>query len=163
MTTRESIDQALREYARVVPLLRRAVAGLSAEQMQQRPGPGDWSIHEVVIHILDSDIVSWDRMKRIATMERPSLIRYDETASAKTLFYHDQRIDDALILFEIGRRQMLRILERLPVETFDRLGVHSDYGDVSLFEMVGKYVDHVEHHIRFIDEKRERLGIPRAS
>lgn len=162
MTTREAIDQALREYARVVPLPRQAIAGLTPEQMKERPGPGDWSIHEVVIHIVDSDIVSWDRMKRIATMERPSLIRYDETASAKTLFYHEQSLDDALALFEVGRWQMLRILERLPVETFDRLGVHSDYGDVSLFEMVGKYVDHPEHHVRFIDAKRERLGAPRV-
>lgn len=158
----EEIDRALGEYARVVPLLRKSIDGLSTDQMTARPGPGDWSIHEVVVHVLDSDIVSWDRMKRIAAMERPTLIPYDETAFAKSLFYHDQSLDDALALFEIGRRQVERILRRLPLETFDRTGLHTDDGELSLLDFVRRYVDHVEHHVRFIDAKRERLGVART-
>jgi hypothetical protein len=45
--------------------LRRAVQGLSQEELTARPGPGKWSILEVVVHIGDSDAISIDRMKRI--------------------------------------------------------------------------------------------------
>ncbi|HEV7278791.1 MAG TPA: DinB family protein [Pirellulaceae bacterium] len=159
----DQIEQALREYARVVPSLRASTVGLSPDQLTARPGPGDWSIHEVVLHTVDSDIVAWDRMKRIAAMERPTLIPYDETAFAKTLFYHEQSLEDALALFELGRRQMSRILERLPVEAFERKGLHTDDGELSLLDFVRRYVGHVEHHVRFIDAKRERLGVPRTS
>ena len=60
--------------------LRRAVAGLSREQLQARPGPGAWSIHEVIVHLADSDAISIDRMKRIVAEDTPALLYADETA-----------------------------------------------------------------------------------
>src|SRR5689334_20231438 len=47
--------------------LRRAVEGLTPAELKAKPGPGKWSIHENVIHLLDSDNIAIDRMKRILT------------------------------------------------------------------------------------------------
>src|SRR5262249_10851264 len=51
--------------------LRAATAGLTREQLTARPGPGDWSILEVVVHIADSDAISIDRMKRMLSEDNP--------------------------------------------------------------------------------------------
>src|SRR5439155_23241312 len=85
--------------------LRAAVAGLTREQLTARPGPGEWSILEVVVHLTDSDAISIDRMKRMLTEDNPQLLYADETAYVDCLRTHDQDVGDALTLFEVGRRQ----------------------------------------------------------
>ena len=84
------------------PRLRQAVAGLSPEELTARPGPGDWSILELVIHLADSDSIAIDRMKRILIEDNPPLLYADETAYVRLLASHEQSLEDALTLFELG-------------------------------------------------------------
>ena len=140
--------------------VRQAVAGLSREDLIARPGPGKWSILEVVIHLADSDAIAIDRMKRILTEDNPPLLYADETAYVDRLFSHDQSLEDALTLIEVGRRQFGQVLYRLPEEAFERRGTHNRRGPVTLASMVKGYTDHVDHHLKFVYDKRARLGKP---
>lgn len=140
--------------------LRRAVAGLSQEELRARPGPGAWSVLEVVIHLADSDAISIDRMKRILTEDDPPLLYADETAYVERLHTHEQDLEDALLLFEVGRRQWARVLRRLPDEAFLRQGTHNRRGKVTLGGMVASYVKHVDDHLEFVAGKRANLGKP---
>src|SRR5438445_7064230 len=94
----------IEEYVACGPKPRKAVAGLSREDLTARPGPGKWSILELVVHLTDSDAISIDRMKRMLTEDNPPLLYADETAYVERLFSHDQSLEDALTLFEVGRR-----------------------------------------------------------
>ena len=140
--------------------LRRAVEGLSREELTARPGPGKWSIHEVVVHIVDSDAISIDRMKRILSEDNPPLLYADETAYVERLHTHDQGLEDALTLLEIGRRQWARVLRLLPDAAFERTGVHNRSGTVTVGRMVASYVKHIDDHLAYILGKREKLGKP---
>ena len=140
--------------------LRKALAGLTREDLIARPGPGRWSILEVMIHLADSDVIAIDRMKRILTEDNPPLLYADETAYVERLFSHDQSLEDALTLIEVGRRQFARVLERLPAEAFERRGTHNRRGPVTLASMVKGYIDHVDHHLKFVLDKRARLEKP---
>ena len=146
------------DYAACGAQLRQAVAGLSPSDLSARPGPGTWSIHEVIVHLADSDSISVDRMKRILTEDNPTLLYADETAYVDRLFTHDQSLEDALTLFDVNRRQFARVLRKLPNEAFAREGTHNRRGVVTLGEMVRDYVEHVDHHLKFVREKRARLG-----
>src|SRR6516164_8967679 len=152
--------QLIEQYVACAPRLRQAVTGLSPEDLVARPGPGKWSILEVVVHLTDSDCISIDRMKRMLTENNPPLLYADETAYIDRLCSHDQSLDDALTLFEVGRRQFARVLRKLPDEAFEREGTHNRRGKVKVGDMVRGYVDHVDHHLKFVDEKRARLGKP---
>ena len=55
-----------------------AVRGLRREDLQAHPVPGKWSIQQVVIHLMDSDLVTTDRMKRVIAEDNPTLLAYDE-------------------------------------------------------------------------------------
>jgi uncharacterized damage-inducible protein DinB len=147
-------------YAAGGDRLRRAVAGLSREELLARPGPGAWSSLEVVVHLTDSDAISIDRMKRILTEDNPALLYADETAYVDRLHPHEQDLEDALVLFEAGRRQWARVLRLLPDEAFQRKGTHNRRGEVTLGEMVADYVDHLDYHVGFIHAKRAQLGKP---
>ncbi len=150
----------IEEYVACGPKLRRAVAGLSPEDLTARPGPGKWSILELVIHLTDSDCISIDRMKRMLTEDNPALLYADETAYVDKLCTHDQSLEDALALFEVGRRQFARVLRRLPDEAFERHGTHNRRGRVAVGEMVKDYIEHVDYHLKFLFDKRARLGKP---
>jgi uncharacterized damage-inducible protein DinB len=155
---RELIEQYVAGGAK----LRRAVAGLTPEELRARPGPGAWSVLEVVVHLADSDAISIDRMKRILTEENPPLLYADETAYVERLHTHEQELEDALVLFEVGRRQWARVLRRLPDEVFLRAGTHNRRGRVTLGDMVAAYVKHVDDHLEFVAGKRVNLGKPLA-
>jgi uncharacterized damage-inducible protein DinB len=142
--------------------LRRAVAGLTAEEVRARPGPGAWSVMEVVIHLLDSDFISIDRQKRILIQDDPPLLYADETAYIQRLHPHEQDLEDALVLFEVGRRQWARVLRLLPDEAFLRAGIHDRRGRITLGQFVADYVKHVDDHLAFVAGKRANLGKPLA-
>lgn len=153
-------EQVLRRYEQGLDLIRDAVHGLTREQLTAFPVPGTWSIQQIVVHLLDSDLVASHRMKRTIAEDNPALIAYDETRFADRLFYHDEPLDEILTLFALNRAQTARILRRLPLETFARVGTHNQRGRLRLDQMLADYVEHVDHHLRFVFKKRELLDNP---
>lgn len=155
------MDRKLIEtYEAAAQEVRNAVAGLTKQDLTARPGPGKWSILEVVVHLADSDAIAIDRMKRILTEENPPLLYANETAYVEKLFTHDQDLEDALVLMETGRRQWARVLRKLPDEGFLRAGVHNKRGAVTLGQFVADYIQHIDSHLQFIIDKRAKLGKP---
>jgi len=152
--------QLIEEYVACGPKLRRAVAGLGSEDLTARPGPGKWSILELVVHLTDSDCISIDRMKRMLIEDNPSLLYADETAYVDRLCTHDQSLEDAVTLFEVGRRQFARVLRKLPDAAFERAGTHNRRGRVTVGAMVKDYIEHVDYHLKFLYDKRQQLGKP---
>ena len=68
---RKLIDQ----YADGGDKLTEAIAGLSEEQMAAFPVPGTWSIQQIVLQLLDSDLIGAERMKRVTAEDDPLLDR----------------------------------------------------------------------------------------
>jgi len=146
-------------YALGGELLTYAAQGLSRELQIARPGPGAWSILEVVMHLADSDLVGADRMKRVIAEDNPTLLAYDQNAWASRLHYQDGSLEDAVQLFAINRRSMARLLQKLAPEDFARAGTHSEQGRQTLAQMVTKYTHHLDSHLRFIYAKRSNVGV----
>jgi hypothetical protein len=138
--------------------LRQAVAGLSREQLLARPVPGKWSTLEVVCHIADFEPILADRMKRIISHDRPMLLGADENRFAATLAYHQRDVNEELELIALTRRQLGRILRGLPDAAGDRVGVHSERGELKLTDLLASATRHIPHHVGFIAEKRKALG-----
>jgi hypothetical protein len=150
----------IERYAAGASRPRGAIAGLSREQLNAFPVPGTWSIQQIVLHLMDSDLIGSDRMKRVAAEEQPTLIGYDETAFSQKLFYGELDPELACDIFEKNRLLTAEILRRLDDAAFQRTGNHNERGRVSLAELLETYVDHLEHHLKFIHEKRRLLADP---
>ena len=151
---RELIEQ----YAAGAVKLRASIAGLTREQLNACPVSGTWTIQQIVIHMMDSDLIGSDRMKRVAAeIKVPTLIGYDETAFANGLFYDQLDPQAACDVFEKNRQLTAEILRRLPEGSFDRTGNHNEHGRMTLAELVDSYVGHLEHHLKFIRTKREMV------
>jgi hypothetical protein len=148
------------EYEAGPAKVRAAVAGLTREELTARPGPGEWSILEVVVHLADSDMIAIDRMKRMLIEKNPPILYADETAYIARLFPHDQDLEDSLVLMEVGRRQFARTLRKLSPEAFARTGAHNKSGTKTVGGMVQSYVKHIDDHLKFVSSKRAALGKP---
>src|ERR1700730_14821244 len=120
-----SFTQQIDAYLDGPAQLRRAVAGLSPEQLQARPVPGKWSTLEVVCHLVDSEQAWCHRMKRVIAEEKPLLIGYAESRFTASLGYHQHDLKTELTLMDGMRYQMALVLRGLPEAAWARVGVHS--------------------------------------
>jgi hypothetical protein len=154
-----SLAQLIDPYLAGVQTLRAAVAGMSREQLTARPVPGKWSTLEVVCHLADFEPVLADRMKRVIAEDRPTLLGADETRFAAALAYHQRELEEELAIVEKTRRQMARILRTLPDEALARVGVHNERGPRTLEQLLTGATNHIQHHVKFIAEKRRALGL----
>jgi uncharacterized damage-inducible protein DinB len=139
--------------------LRAAVAGMSREQVLARPIAGKWSTLEVVAHLADFDPIYADRMKRVIAEDNPTLVGADEKHFAAALCYHDRDLQEELAIIEATRSQLARILRKLPESACQRVGNHTERGQLTLEKLLGGVTEHVLHHMKFIAEKRQALGL----
>ncbi|HEY2881480.1 MAG TPA: DinB family protein [Pirellulales bacterium] len=140
--------------------LGKSIVGLSREDLLAHPVAGTWSIQQIVLHMLDSDLVCSDRMKRIIAEKNPLLIGFDETQFADNLHYDSIDAAAACQLFAQNRRLTGELLRKLPDSAFDRTGVHNERGKITLANLVEIYTNHLQHHLKFVREKRKLLGKP---
>ena len=138
--------------------LRAAVLGLTTDQALAKPGPGKWSVQELVIHLADGDAIAIDRMKRVITEDNPTLLRADEQAYVDRLHCDAQDLQDAVILFDLNRRQFARVLRQLNDSKFERVGTHDgELGRITLASLIANYSKHLNHHLQRLEQIRANL------
>jgi uncharacterized damage-inducible protein DinB len=150
-------EASIKAYEAGVARLREACGGLSDAQLNTRIAPGTWSIQEVVVHLLDSDLIATHRMRRIAAEHLPLLVSYDENAFIANLPADRLDFAAAIELFEVHRRYTAQWLRTLSAESFAREGIHTQRGKITLGQIVDLYASHVDHHLKFVDGKRAAL------
>jgi hypothetical protein len=139
-----------------------AIRGLTREDLLCSPDPkadvGLWSIQQVVIHLMDSDLVSIDRLKRMIAEENPTLIGYDENKFTQHLFYDEQSAEDAAKVIDLSRLNFARVLKKLSPAAFDRAGEHTERGRITVGGYLKAVVEHLDRHVSFIHRKRAHMG-----
>lgn len=140
-------------------MLRAAVAGMTRDQLVARPVPGKWSTLEVVCHLADFEMVGIDRIKAVIAETDPTLPGRDEGAFAARLAYHQRDLEDELRLIELCRGQLTRILRTIDENDLNRRGIHTEAGPLTLEQLLHRLTGHVTHHLTFIHEKRQALGV----
>ena len=157
------ISKLIEDYLAGPTTLRKAVAGMTREQVRARPVPGKWSTLEVVCHLTDMDVVYADRMKRVAAEDKPEIWNADEERYAAALAYDQRDVEEELAVLEQTRKHVARILRALPAEAFARTATHRGPNGSetrTLEKYLSLIVGHIPHHTKFIQEKRRALGLP---
>ena len=155
MTRSELIGQ----YLAGPEMLANAVEGMSAEQLDQSPIPGQWSTRQVVCHIADFEPIYADRMKRVIAEENPTFFGGDPDIFAAGLAYPHRPIQNELQLISATREQIATILRTLSPSDFQRIGTHSEDGPLLLENLLQNITNHIPHHCDFIKAKRKAMGL----
>ena len=140
-------QQKIESYGNAYAVLVEALQQFPREMWHFRVSPEDWTIHEIVVHITDSEVNSYIRCRRfIAEPEKP-LMAYDEEQWAKALDYHSQSTDNALSLFKWLRGNTYQIIQSLPESTWANSVHHPENGTMTLDDWLDVYDSHVPEHI----------------
>lgn len=149
----------IEQYLAGPRLLREAVAGMTDEQLDARPVPGKMSTRQVVCHVADFEPIYADRIKWVLAEENPLLPGGDPDRFAARLAYDQRDVNEELQLIELVRSQLARILRATPAEALQRSGQHTSDGPITAETLLRNIINHLPHHVRFIEEKRKVLGI----
>lgn len=144
-------------YLAGVGAITEAIRDLTPDQLRARPVAGMWSMLELVCHLADADALFADRMKRVLSEDRPTLLFADPERYSTTLAYQVRDASEEVAFIAALRRQMARILRAQPLEAWQRVGVHSQEGERTLQQLLGKAIDHLDHHLTFLRAKRLAL------
>lgn len=137
--------------------LRDAIEGLTDAQFDVRPPDGSWTIREIVLHLMDSDLIASVRMKRIIAMDEPPLLAFDESAFAARLGYGRLDVHLAARVFADNRALTATMLRALPDSAFERIGRHNERGPLTVATIVQDYCKHLDHHLAFLLRKRQAV------
>lgn len=153
-----NISTLVDEYARGAKLLCDAVQSANDIDIDARPIAAKWSIREVVCHLADSEILYADRMKRVIAEDNPTFFGADPDLFRPALSCSQRPIDNELEVVTAIRAHMLPILRSCDANDFQRTGVHSVDGPLTLEQLLQRVTGHVPHHIVFIEEKLKAMA-----
>jgi len=153
----EQVRQWIAEIAAVPSQMRKAVEGLSEEQLDTPYRPGGWTIRQLVHHVADSHLNSYIRLKWTLTEENPVIKPYDEVRWAEL---SDSRLpaEVSLTLLDALHQRWVHLLNQLTPEELEKSFVHPESGQTQLSKYIGLYAWHGRHHIAHITSLRERMG-----
>lgn len=144
-------NEKIELYGRGYGLLKAALAEVPQEAMKFKPEPTEWSIHEIIIHLADSESNAALRARKLIVEPGGALMGYDQAQWADTLHYHDHNLEEALEVTRLARKTTYDLLKRQPDQVFSHSIVHPEYEAPYTFEQwVDNYTTHIPGHIEQI-------------
>jgi hypothetical protein len=157
------LSELLERFRRGPELVAVAITGAAGSELDYAPGPGRWSIRQIVAHLADSEIVAADRFRRVIAEDNPMLVAYDQEAWARNLDYQRRKTSQSLDTLRRIRAENYELLKELPDAVFDRTGKHTERGTVTLRQLVQTMAEHAEKHARQLQSVRAEYKQSRAA
>jgi len=154
----ETLGELLERMRRGPELVSDAVAGATTAELDFVPGAGRWTIRQIVAHLTDSEMVYSDRFRRVIAEDNPTLTVVDEKVWAANLDYERRSPAEELQLIRLTRARNSSLLSSLPSRAFERAGVHSERGRLTLLDLLRIYAEHAEGHARQIRGNRDAFA-----
>jgi hypothetical protein len=148
------ISELLERLRRGAELVAVSITGAAGSEFDFVPEPGKWSIRQIVAHLSDSEIAAAMRLRRVIAEENPKLEAYDQDAWATNLDYGRRKPSQALETFRRIRAENYELLKELPEAAFDRVGLHSERGPLTLKRLTQLIAEHAESHAAQLRARR---------
>jgi hypothetical protein len=137
-----------------------ALTGLTASlddaALDFRAAPEEWSIREILAHLVDDEIyVMRVRMERIIKEEHPHLAPHDEKKWYASRNTTRDALDQLLADFRVQREASLAMLRMLREQGWARTGYQPEYGTFTAEEWLGHWAEHDTVHLNQIRQNLE--------
>jgi hypothetical protein len=151
----EERDALIDQYSRGADEIRRALATVPAEALQWRPGAGQWSAHEIVVHCADSETNAALRIRYLVAEKEPLVVGYDQDQWARAFDYHAQPLEESLAVAAAARGRTVPLLRRLTEADWAKVGRHTESGRYTAEDWLRTYAAHMAGHSRQIERNVE--------
>lgn len=144
-------NEKIELYGRGYDLLTETLKDIPREMWKFKPEPKEWSVHEVLVHLADSESNAALRARKLIVEPGGAFMGYDQDKWAIELDYHEQSWEDALEVVRLVRKMTYELLKKQPDEVFEHTGKHPQYDEPYTFEKwLNIYSGHIPGHIEQI-------------
>jgi uncharacterized damage-inducible protein DinB len=150
--------ELLWQIAQAPKLLRAAVDGLSAEQLDTPYRLEGWTVRQVVHHLADAHMNWYVRTKLALTEIKPTIKPYAEARWAELHDARHGRIEPSLLLLDGLHERWVQLFESLAPVDWSRDFIHPERGVLTLDATLPMHAWHGRHHTAHITELRKRMG-----
>jgi hypothetical protein len=156
--------QLLDNYIDGVALLAEKVKGLSDDLLNFRPDIEDaWTIKELVIHIVDSELNGFIRCKSIIAQPFSTCYVMDEELWTKNIRRKNEDVKKYLAVFKLVREMMYDLLIDEDEANWDKDYFIRPYKDetkqITIIKLLELYTNHVVNHIKLIDRNIDAYDV----
>ncbi|NWF64096.1 MAG: DinB family protein [Chloroflexi bacterium] len=132
--------------------LRLTLGSLTDSQARTRISADDWSIKEVVSHLIDTERVFSYRLLRISRKDKTPLPGFEQEEYVRESGADDLPLGELLAEFEYLRQANMLAIKNTKAANFSEVGRASG-NPVSARALVYMLVGHVDHHMASLKEK----------
>ncbi len=137
----------LKEYKKSYLPIFQLLKTLSQAQIHYKPDKNAWSINEIITHLADTEVQSHVRFRTILANKDPRMIYFDQMDWSVILDYPKVDLKESQQVIKLMRRVNYNLLGRLSSDQFNKKGIHSVRGELSLEELINLYIQHVNKHL----------------
>ena len=143
-------ERLIARYAEGPDRLEAALNLVPGEALRWSPGPGKWSVHQIVVHCADSETNSAIRVRYLLGEDEPTIIGYDQDRWVDVMDYDAHPLIPALAAVRAVRANTVPLLRRLTPAQWARRGTHTEVGSYGVLEWLETYAEHLHQHERQI-------------
>lgn len=141
------LERAREWLTRTPAVLRAHVQGQSREDLDRPPRASAWSQAEILAHLADFEVICFQaRLEAILRGDRVIAMNPDKRAA--DIPYVAMDPFRSLDRFSRDRERSLTRIRQLSPEQLTRWAVHSELGEITLDNLLAKWVIHDMSHIR---------------
>ena len=132
---------------------------LPDETIEARPNSDEWSIKEIVGHLVDSASNNHQRFVRLQVSDGLVLPDYsqDNDAWVSIQSYQEAPWDDLLDLWRYFNLHLARVIRTVNEECIDNIWVVDEDTSITLGELMIDYLRHLNDHLQQIKECIDRM------
>jgi hypothetical protein len=150
-------DQLIKTLEQTEPTLLQLTSALADDALDFRADPDDWSIREILAHLVDDEMyVMRTRLERIVKEDEPHLAPHDEKRWYANRNTTRDALDELLADFSLQRAASLGMIRMLRDSDWARTGFQPEYGTFTGEDWLGHWATHDTTHIRQIQSTLER-------
>jgi len=150
MDKQERIEK-IELYGKGHDLLIDMLKDIPQEMWKFKPDAKEWSVHEVLVHLADSETNAALRARKLMVEPGGTLMGYDQDKWTVELDYHDQSYEDSLEIVRLARKTTYELLKKQRDEVFDHWVKHPEYEEPYTFDdWINIYSAHIPGHIEQI-------------
>jgi hypothetical protein len=157
------ISDLLERFRRGAELVAVSITGAAGSELDHAPQPGKWTIRQIVSHLADAEIVGAMRLRRVIAENEPKLEAFDQEAWTANLDYNRRKLSQTLETFRRIRGENYELLKELPESAFERAGIHSERGRLTLKQLLQGYAEHAESHAAQLRSRRAEFKAFKAA
>ncbi len=137
-----------------------ALEGISGSKLRWKPNPKQFSIRELICHLVDLESLALANMNAIIASPEsspPKLLFFDTTMLASRFEYNDQDELLAIQTLKSYRKYMYEILKIIPDSLHEKQGLAENNKPITLLDVLKEHNKSADQHLRDISRIDEEF------